>query len=177
MNTPKTSVHDVMRRLLQPKNSMISTTLSSSSCYISGLTIIRGDVDPSDIHKSLVRIKERQLARFIEWSPASLQVALSKSSPWVSTSHRVSGLMLANHTSIASLFQRTLDQYDRLRKRNAFLDQYRREKLFSDSLEEFDLSRYAKRRKMWLYVRCELRISVYDAVCVCMFISVCECVA
>jgi tubulin gamma len=34
-----------------------------------------------------------------------------------------------------------LDQYDRLRKRNAFLDQYRREPMFEHSLDEFDSSR------------------------------------
>jgi tubulin gamma len=34
-----------------------------------------------------------------------------------------------------------LDQYDRLRKRNAFLDQYRREPIFEHGLEEFDSSR------------------------------------
>jgi len=39
------------------------------------------------------------------------------------------------------LFKRTLDQYDRLRKRNAFLDQYRREAIFEHGLEEFDASR------------------------------------
>ena len=34
-----------------------------------------------------------------------------------------------------------MDQYDRLRKRNAFLDQYRREAIFEHGLEEFDSSR------------------------------------
>jgi hypothetical protein len=38
---------------------------------------------------------------------ASIQVALSRKSPYVETPHKVSGLMLANHTSIAQLFQHT----------------------------------------------------------------------
>jgi hypothetical protein len=37
------------------------------------------------------------------------------------------------------------DQYDRLRKRNAFLDQYKKEPMFENGLEEFDESRYAVR--------------------------------
>ena len=74
-------------------------------------------------------------------------------------SHRVSGLMLANHTSIATvipgpllipylncyntnfkfqLFKRIVLQYDRLRKRNAFLEQYKKEAPFADGLQEFD---------------------------------------
>ncbi|KAJ1538780.1 gamma-tubulin, partial [Cladochytrium tenue] len=98
----KTTVLDVMRRLLQPKNKMVSTNPSKRSCYISILNIIQGDVDPTDVHKSLLRIRERRLAQFIPWGPASIQVALSRKSPYVQTAHRVSGLMLANHTSIAS---------------------------------------------------------------------------
>ncbi|KAN0061193.1 gamma-tubulin [Thecaphora frezii] len=140
--TMKTTVLDVMRRLLQPKNRMVSTQgASKSSCYISILNIIQGEVDPRDVHKSLLRIRERHLASFIPWGPASIQVALSKRSPYVPSSHRVSGLMLANNTGIAHLFKRMVDQYDRLRKRNAFLDMYKREPMFANDLSEFDEAR------------------------------------
>ncbi len=137
----KTTVLDVMRRLLQPKNRMVSTNPSKKSCYISVLNIIQGEADPVDVHKSLLRIRERRLATFIPWGPASIQVALTKGSPYIKTSHRVSGLMLANHTSIATLFRRIVTQYDRLRKRNAFLEQYKREAPFADGFGEFDEAR------------------------------------
>ena len=45
----KTTVLDVMRRLLQPKNKMVSTNPSKKSCYISILNIIQGDVDHTDV--------------------------------------------------------------------------------------------------------------------------------
>ncbi len=99
----KTTVLDVMRRLLQPKNRMVSTNPSKKSCYISILNVIQGEVDPTDVHKSLLRIRERRLATFIPWGPASIQVALTKKSPYIPMNHRVSGLMLANHTSIATV--------------------------------------------------------------------------
>lgn len=94
-----------MRRLLQPKNMMVSTgpDRSNHHCYISILNIIQGEVDPTQVHKSLQRIRERKLAQYIPWGPTSIQVALSRSSPYVQSSHRVSGLMLANHTSICSV--------------------------------------------------------------------------
>ncbi|KAG8902298.1 gamma-tubulin, partial [Tulasnella sp. 403] len=154
-NTRKTTVLDVMRRLLQPKNRMVSTAPSKSSCYISILNIIQGEVDPSDVHQSLLRIRERQMANFIPWGPASIQVAITRKSPYIATSHRVSGLMLANHTSMASLCKRALDQYDRLRKRNAFLEQYKREKPFENSLDEFDDSRAVVEELMKEYQACE----------------------
>ncbi len=54
-----------------------------------------------------------------------MQVALSRQSPYLKTAHRVSGLMLANHTSVRHLFNRCLSQYDKLSKRKAFLDNYK----------------------------------------------------
>lgn len=137
----KTTVLDVMRRLLQPKNRMVSINPSKSSCYLSILNIIQGEADPTDVHKSLLRIRERRLASFIPWGPASIQVALTKKSPYLQNTHRVSGLMLANHTSVATLFKRIVQQYDRLRKRNAFLEQYKKESPFADGLGEFDEAR------------------------------------
>ncbi|XP_016987674.1 tubulin gamma-1 chain [Drosophila rhopaloa] len=143
VNVRKTTVLDVMRRLLQPKNMMVSTGPDKANHhrYISILNIIQGEVDPTQVHKSLQRIRDRKMAHFIPWGPTSIQVALSRSSPYVQSNHRVSGLMLANHTSICSLFERALNQYDKLRKRGAFLDQFKREDIFKDSLDELDDSR------------------------------------
>ena len=162
----KTTVLDVMRRLLQPSNMMVSTNTNDklvNHCYISILNIIQGEVDPTKVHKSLQTIRERKLAQFIPWGPAGIQVALSKKSPYIQTSHRVSGLMMANHTSISQvgfpffvlgpqilifftlslvqLFNNVLIQYDKLRKREAFLDQFKKEPLFKDGLDELDSSR------------------------------------
>lgn len=130
----KTTVLDVMRRLLQPKNLMVSTNVRTKeydrSKYISILNIIQGDVDPGQLHQSLMRIRERRLANFIEWGPASIQVALSRKSPYIKSSHRVSGLMLANHTSVRHLFARTLSQFDKLFQRKAFVDNYKEFPMF-----------------------------------------------
>lgn len=149
-----------MRRLLQRQNIMVSTSMKGR--YISILNIIQGDVDPTQVHKSLQRIRERKQASFIPWGPASIQVrarelapvdhpamtvplsaqvALSRKSPYVETPHKVSGLMMANHTSIAQLFKRAIEQYSRVRKRNAFIANYEREEGFE--LSEFDDSWYA----------------------------------
>ena len=137
----KTTVVDVMRRLLQTKNIMVSAS-TKKGAYISILNIIQGDVDATQIHKSLQRIKEKKLANMIEWGPASIQVAISKKSPYVENPHKVSGLMMANHTSIRQLFVKIIKSYENMRNKNAFLDQYKREKIFEDNLDEFDDSRW-----------------------------------
>ncbi len=133
----KTTVLDVMRRLLQSKNIMVQGG-AKKGLYISILNIIQGEVDPTQVHKALQRIRERKLANFIPWGPGSIQVALSKKSPYVETPYKVSGLMLANHTSISILMQGIIDSYGSLFKKKAYLDMFRREDLFKDSLEEFN---------------------------------------
>jgi tubulin gamma len=132
----KTTVLDVMRRLLQPNNIMVHGG-AKKGLYISILNIIQGDVDPTQVHKALQRIRERKLANFIPWGPSSIQVALSKKSPYVETSHKVSGLMIANHTSIAQLFTSILQSYNQLFKKKVFLDNYKKEDIFKDNLDEF----------------------------------------
>ena len=49
---------------------------------------------------------------------------------------QVSGLMLANHTSIAYLFERIMRQFDKLYDKRAFLDNYKRQPMFEDGFEE-----------------------------------------
>ena len=151
----KTTVLDVMRRLTQPKNVMVSANTKSGK-YISMLNIIQGNhVDPTDIHKALQRIRDKSALNFIPWGPASIQVALARKSPFVETRHKVSGFLLANHTSIADLFDRLIGQYDMIKKRNAFLDQYRREPMFADSLDEFDHARETVANLVEEYRACE----------------------
>ena len=162
----KTTVLDVMRRLTQPKNIMNSANLrgKGNSCYISILNIIQGnDIDPTQIHKALQRIREKRHyshahgdISFIPWGPASIQVALARKSPYLQHRHKVSGFMLANHTSMAELFERLLKQYDRIKSRNAFLDNFRREECFQGSMmEEFDHSREVVQSLVDEYRACE----------------------
>jgi tubulin gamma len=150
----KTTVHDVMRRLLQTKNIMVSAP-TKKGLYISILNIIQGDVDPSQVHRSLQRIRERRLANFITWGPASIQVALSRKSPYLRTAHKVSGLMLANHTSIAVLFDRIMRQYDKLYEKKAFLDNYRKQPMFEEGFAEMEDSYEVVRDLVDEYRACE----------------------
>eukprot|EP00920_Eleutheroschizon_duboscqi_P023529 GHVT01058643.1.p1 GENE.GHVT01058643.1~~GHVT01058643.1.p1 ORF type:complete len:399 (+),score=87.49 GHVT01058643.1:503-1699(+) len=70
----KTTVSDVMRRLLQAKNIMVGTNIRKGY-FISCLNIIRGEVDTMEVHKSLQRIRDRRLVNFITWNPASIQAS------------------------------------------------------------------------------------------------------
>jgi tubulin gamma len=150
----KTTVLDVMRRLLQSKNIMVSGG-AKKGMYISILNIIQGEVDPTQIHQALQKIREKKLANFIPWGPGSIQVALSKKSPYIETAYKVSGLMLANHTSISLLMKQIVDSFQTFYKKKAFLDQFRKEDLFKDSLDEFDDSADVTQKVIQEYLACE----------------------
>lgn len=40
------------------------------------------------------------------------------------------------------MFKKTVEQYDRLRKKGAFIENYKQEAMFENGLEEFDDARY-----------------------------------
>ncbi|KAF3329435.1 Tubulin gamma-3 chain [Carex littledalei] len=69
---------------------------------------------------------------------------------------KVSGLMLANHTSIRHLFSKCLSCYKTLRKKQAFIDNYRKFPMFADNdLSEFDESREIIESLVDEYKACE----------------------
>uniref|UniRef100_A0A5S6QQQ1 Tubulin gamma chain n=1 Tax=Trichuris muris TaxID=70415 RepID=A0A5S6QQQ1_TRIMR len=139
----KTSVADVMRRLLQPGNVMVSDVFNKDKqtmhCYISILNLIQGSVDPLELQDGLIRTRERKVLPFIPWAPASYRVALSRKSPLLQSVNRVSGLMLANYTGVSMLFGKTLAQYEKLRKKRAFLEQFKHE-VIGENYEELESS-------------------------------------
>ena len=49
--------------------------------------------------------------------------------------------MMANHTNINELFTKIVKNYELMRLKNVFLDQYKKERMFADNLEEFDDSK------------------------------------
>ena len=119
----KTSVIDVMNRLLDQKNIMVSTDMSKGM-YVSILNILQGEIDPTEIHTALRQVRENKKLRFIPWGPASLQLALSRKSPYVEMPNRVSGLMLANHTNVRGLFESLIKDFKRLYASKAYFQQY-----------------------------------------------------
>jgi len=58
----KTTVLDVMKRLLQSKNIMVQGG-AKKGLYISILNIIQGDVDPTQVHQALQKIREKKVRR------------------------------------------------------------------------------------------------------------------
>lgn len=143
LSARKTSVHDVMRRLLDPNNLTVSAPMKKGA-FIAALNILQGhDVDAAHIQKGLQLIREMDSVRFVPWAPTSIQVALAQTSPYVKTHHRVAGLMMANHTSIGQVFVQICSEFDRMFSKKANLNHFHKQGgLFAgEDTKEFDESR------------------------------------
>ncbi|CAL5400905.1 unnamed protein product [Camellia sinensis] len=148
------------------KNIMVSsyarTKEASQAKYISILNIIQGEVDPTQDGNGLMSNTCCPQIRFMkvcrEYVKESLLILLNGALQAFrllcpENLHMfklpIGGLMLASHTSIRHLFSKCLSQYEKLRKKQAFLDNYRKFPMFAynvkhgqdNDLSEFDESR------------------------------------
>ena len=179
-----------MRRLLQPKNVMVSTAARDRNithCYVSILNIIQGEVDPSEVSYSLVCFDS------FHWIHRSLKLGSQEfdAYSWTETSRfyslgsgfdpsrTVEKITLCYHPTSCEwtdagqsygyfigelvewwdrerkrevgvsfqLFDRICEHYDKLIKREAFVENFRRLPMFKDNLDEFNDSREVGRRR------------------------------
>lgn len=152
----RTTVLDILRRLVKPQNRLLNAAQSHQACYLSILCIVQGETEPQELSKAVVRMLERQSIAFRPGGPAALQIGVARPSPHVAAySPRLRGVMLANHTGVTGLLKRQLDQFDRLFHRGAFLSEYCKQPIFADGLEEFEDSRNAVRAVADEYRRME----------------------
>ncbi|CAL6029650.1 Gamma_tubulin [Hexamita inflata] len=132
--TLKTSVLDVMRRLLHPNNCIANC--SRDGCYLSLLNIVSGNVDVSEIQKSTQRLRERRQVKFAPWTSNNVQICVSKSSQLVQQKSSVQGLMLANHSFIAEVFSSITKQFKKqfgeTGEKAAYIQEFRKTGLWED---------------------------------------------
>jgi tubulin gamma len=133
----KATCLDVQRRLLLPKSRLVTYEESETNCLLAGISIMEG-ASSGEIERSLLRLNQRGALRFAPWTTASIQVALGNGE-----GTKVSGLLLSNTTGFARTLKKTTKQFDTLKKKNAFVEMYRREGHVGENLEEFAESREA----------------------------------
>ncbi|KAH7697134.1 gamma tubulin 2, partial [Aphelenchoides avenae] len=154
----KTSPTDVLSRLMKP-SSMMATTGSvqetAEHCLLTGLAILQdshGEMDGTDLHGVLERVSmnQRHKFRYPPWSSATLDVTSCAYSPYLERKNKLSGLLLANHTNIARMFERMVSQFDKLWKKRAFVDRFQ-EGIFREDVSRMEDSRRKVENLIALY--------------------------
>lgn len=119
-----------IRRLFMSKSQL--ATVSNGS-IISVLNIFNG-FDTREIQSCAQNFSDRNLLKHVPWmAPSFHNIAISSK-----CSDVLSGVSLCNTSGITQLLKKTTEDFDKLKKRNAFTDAYRR---FDSELSEFDSSR------------------------------------
>lgn len=142
------SCTDMQRRLFMHRSQLVCFEESEANCLIAAVNIM-GNTSLEEAEKSMHRLRAKGGIRFSPGVPGSVQIGLSRSP----VSGRT-GLLLSNTTGFARALHKNISQYDRLRKRNAFLDVYRREDPGIE--EELDSAREAVQTVIDTYKHAEL---------------------
>lgn len=144
----KTTVNDILRRLMMNKNKMANI---ESRFIISALTVFINISDINTIQRSLIRFYDKQEIGFVPWMPPSFHSVVCNESNI--DQEQITGLSLVNSTGVAALLRKICDQYDKLKKKNAFTEMYRK---YLNGLEEFDESRQVIENLIENYQNAEL---------------------
>ncbi|KRH92603.1 Gamma tubulin [Pseudoloma neurophilia] len=144
----KSSVNDILRRLMLNKNRMANI---DTRAIISALTIFINTTDVNEVQRSLIRFYDKQETGFVPWMPPSFHSVICQEPTIVND--QISGLSLVNSTGIAHLLRKICDQYDKLKKKNAFTEMYRK---YLNGLDEFDESRQTIENLITEYQNAEL---------------------
>lgn len=115
------SCADMQRRLFMHRSQLVCFEESEGNCLVAAVNIM-GNTSLEEAEKSMHRLRAKGGIRFSPGVPGSVQIGLSRSP----VSGRT-GLLLSNTTGFARALHKNVSQYDRLRKRSAFLEMYRRE--------------------------------------------------
>ena len=107
---------------------------------ISSFHFLNRELSKLDIYSKLEKNYKENNINFIEWAPPYIHY-LNSNISINKENIRHPEIYLFNHTSIKNIFKEILTQYDLLRKRNAFLNNYLKEFKFINGLELFQDSR------------------------------------
>lgn len=137
----KTTVNEILHRLVQAKHSMLAVTANQlqDSRFVSILRVVRGDVDAADFRKQIFTMQERDNFKFTRSGVTSSQVITAKPSPFLESKSKLSGVGLWNNSIVGTTLQHVLTEFNSMFKKNAFINSYKQYPMFeNDSLEEFN---------------------------------------
>mmetsp|Transcript_20625 Transcript_20625/g.43341 ORF Transcript_20625/g.43341 Transcript_20625/m.43341 type:complete len:437 (-) Transcript_20625:97-1407(-) len=134
--------HLLLQKELIQKTISDRTTSASFECgkLISSFHFLNRDLSKIDIYNEIEKSYQENKIQFIDWAPSSVHYSNSTDFLMIET-NRKPEVCLFNHTSVKNIFKEILTQYDLLRKRNAFLNNYLKEFKFKNGLELFQDAR------------------------------------
>lgn len=116
--TVRTNFADLARETFNPENFTCALDFDSG-CYLSACALFRGDVKAKEVDDNMAAI--RKTLNFASYIPTGIKLGLAETPPEGFAS---SGLALANHTGISSVFDRLVGHFDIMFENSAYLHWY-----------------------------------------------------
>lgn len=101
--------------------------------YVAATVVLQGAAQREDVHRGLDRMKAKM--QFAEGAFEGVSVAYGR------PQGACEGMLVGNLNAVGAMMRRSCSQYDRLMRRNAFLEGYKRGDLFENGMGEFEESR------------------------------------
>ena len=89
--------------------------------YLTVAAIFRGKVAMKEVDDQMVSMQTKNSAYFVEWIPSNVKTAVCNVPP---KHMKMSSTFIANTTALKALFERMLEQFQKMFKRKAFLHFY-----------------------------------------------------
>ncbi|TFY82742.1 hypothetical protein EWM64_g1273 [Hericium alpestre] len=93
----------------------------TSARYLTAATIFRGQISSREAEYTVLDLQKKNSHLFVDWIPDNVSVTLCSVPP---VGQKQAATCLANSTSIQELFKRSLNQFEVMFKRRAFLHWY-----------------------------------------------------
>ena len=111
------------------KNSQMIKCNPSDGKYMACCLLYRGDLVPKDITQAIEHIKGLSSVQFVEWCPTGFKVGINSQPPVIPPQGDMAKIdrsvcMLANSTSIVSVWQRLNEKFDMMFAKRAFVHWY-----------------------------------------------------
>ena len=109
-----------MDQLFDSENVMCSCDPQQGK-YITASAMFRGNMPTSEVEESMASKSQKNSSNFIEWIPYNIQVSICDIPP---KGLRMSATLIANSTSVSTVYRRIGEQFTNLFRRKAFLHWY-----------------------------------------------------
>eukprot|EP00477_Mikrocytos_mackini_P001883 GAHX01002048.1.p1 GENE.GAHX01002048.1~~GAHX01002048.1.p1 ORF type:complete len:476 (-),score=92.88 GAHX01002048.1:24-1451(-) len=94
-----------------------------------------------DVYESRERIRKNKNIKFFDWIPTGLRTTINTTSPYLEGENHTGGFMYINNSSCVKALEKTLNDFDKLKKKKAFLSEFKKVDLDIDIMGEMEDAR------------------------------------
>ena len=114
------SVGELTQQMFDSKHCMAACDPRNGK-YLTVAAIFRGNVAMKEVDDQMVAMQTKYSAYFVEWIPSNVKTAVCSVPP---RNMKMSSTFISNTTAIKALYERLIEQFNKMLKRKAFLHFY-----------------------------------------------------